>query len=171
MNYDSPEEPPTTESGSGPPLPQWTTDTSSAMACTEHYGKCHPLRVPGLQRASQRPTPEVPRDDCLDKRVRVELHPRPGKRLVPTEGRHSIDPRLWRHVERVAADARPRSDADYCLERRHPAARASFSVQNHRSPFDVLIRVPDAAEARDDTRSPPLSWMLLIARRKDHPNE
>ena len=26
-------------------------------------------------------------------------------------------------------------------ERRHPAARASASVQNHRSPFEVLILV------------------------------
>ncbi len=29
----------------------------------------------------------------------------------------------------------------YCLERLHPDARASPSVQNHRSPFEVLIRV------------------------------
>ena len=28
-----------------------------------------------------------------------------------------------------------------CRERRHPAARASPSLQNHRSPFEVLILV------------------------------
>ena len=118
--------------------PQPLLSRFATVACGDP--RYHPLRLPGLQQASPWPTPDVPNIDCLGKRVHVESHPRPGKCPVPTEGRASIGPRLLRHAERVGAGAwSPHSD--YCLERRHPAARASFSVQNHRSPFDVLIRV------------------------------
>ena len=103
--------------------------------------RCHPLRVPGLQQASPRPTPDVPRIDCLGERFRVELNPRPGICLVPTEGRCNRPAAAECHAERAGAGTRHRGNVDYYLERRHPAARASFSEQNHRSPFDVLIRV------------------------------
>ena len=52
-----------------------------------------------------------------------------------------MHPRLSWCTERLATSASDRRHAGYCLERRQPAARASPSVQNHRSPFDVLIRV------------------------------
>ena len=51
MNYDGPEAAPATESGSGPPLPQWTTDTSSAMACARFVARRRLRR--GVPRASR----------------------------------------------------------------------------------------------------------------------
>ena len=59
----------------------------------------------------------MPPSDCLDKPVRVELHPRPGKCPVPTEGYDSIDPRLSRLAEHVGIGAQLRRDANYCLDR------------------------------------------------------
>ena len=91
--------------------------------------------------ASPPPTPDVPRVDGLNQRARVELHPRPGNCPVPTEGPAFIHPRRSWRTGRLGAGVSRRRHAGYCLERRHPAARASPSVQNHRSPFDVLIRV------------------------------
>ena len=57
------------------------------------------------------------------------------------EGRAFIHPRLSWRTGRLATGESHRRHAGYCRERRQPAARASPSVQNHRSPFDVLIRV------------------------------
>lgn len=49
--------------------------TNRLRPCRVRRTQVPPLRVPGLQRASQRPTPEAPRADCPGKQVRVELHP------------------------------------------------------------------------------------------------
>ena len=52
VNYDSPEAAPATKSGFGPPrLPQWTTDTSSAMACARPVARRRLRR--GVPRASR----------------------------------------------------------------------------------------------------------------------
>ena len=44
-------------------------------------------------------------------------------------------------IERVCAIGCGHREMACWRERRHPAARASASVQNHRSPFEALVRV------------------------------
>ena len=44
-------------------------------------------------------------------------------------------------IERVCEIGCGHREMAYWRERRHPAARASASVQNHRSPFEVSMRV------------------------------
>ena len=44
-------------------------------------------------------------------------------------------------IERACAIGCVHWEMSYWRERRHPAARASASVQNHRSPFEALMRV------------------------------
>ena len=60
---------------------------------------------------------------------------------------------------------RARLRGDYCLERRHPDARASASVQNHRSPFDVSMRVPPTAPWRSTSSQGCPQGVV----RRDHP--
>ena len=71
VNYDSPEAAPATKSGFGPPrLPQWTTDTSSAMACARPVARRRLRRgVPRASRvwksARRLPGPVCNRQGCL----------------------------------------------------------------------------------------------------------
>jgi hypothetical protein len=57
---------------------------------------------------------------------------------------------------------------DHRLERRHPAARASASVQNHRSPLEVVILVlcntgPQACEIANQSSLRKFDYVPAIA--------
>ena len=85
------------------------------------------LRDHRLHRSATSPTHGVPQVACRHGRSRIGLLPRPGNCLVPTEGRAFYKPEPSRPTGGVTAGEPLRGPPGYCLERRHPAARAPDS--------------------------------------------
>ena len=137
---------------------RWSTPPTlsgfALVGCGEP--RCNPPRVPGLQQASPRPTPVVPRVGCLGETVSSRVASASRDMSGTDRGALQSTATAACHAEGAGAGARHRGTADYCLEQRHPAARASLSEQNHRSPFDVLIRVANSVKPYITQYLPPL---------------